>query len=217
MNFSSISQFALLAIGIAIVFTYIEPTFGDIKALQDELFQYTDAHNKASELNQKLASLVSEVNQFRRSDLDALETFLPDQVDSIAVMADIEAITRQHGMQLVSLAAQEVQEGNTDVVLADSEVFIPDYTTYQDFSLAVTGSYSDLKRLLEALERNKYGLEIVRLQFGTESQTANTSVTSAAVPTGGYSLTLRAYAFSDAEIVDPDASENEDIEEATSE
>ncbi len=215
MNFSSISQFALLAVGIAIIFTYIEPTFGEIKTLQDELFQYTDARDKASELNQKLAALVSEVSQFRRSDLDALETFLPDQVDSIAVMADIEAITRQHGMQLVSLAAQEVQEGNNDVVLAESDVFIPDYTTFQDFSLTVTGSYSDLKRLLEALERNKYGLEIVRLQFGTESQTANTSVSSAAVPTGGYNVTLRAYAFSDSAMDDPALAE--EAEEVTSE
>ncbi len=215
MNFSSISQFALLAIGIAIIFTYIEPTFGEIKTLQDELFQYTDAHGKASELNQKLATLVSKVSQFRRSDIDTLEMFLPDQVDTIAVMADIEAITRQHGMQLVSLAAAEVQEGDTDVVLAEAEVFVPDYTTYQDFSLVVTGPYSDLKRLLGALERNKYGLEIVRLQFGTESQTANTSVSSAAVPTGGYGMTLRAYAFNDAALVDPEFIE--ETEEATSE
>lgn len=204
MNYSSISQVALLIIAIAMVFTYIKPTFVEIKTMQDELFEYTDAKNKADEFNVTLESLLAELASFNPSDVKALETYVPASIDSVAVMADIEQIAKKNNMAVSSLKADAVEEGNPDVVL-DGAAVGGGGTFSQDIDVTVSGSYEDVKDMLKDFEKNKYILEVVKFSFGAISDTATAVVSSSATPKGSYTFTLRTYGLTHTVMTDEGA------------
>jgi hypothetical protein len=196
MNYSSIAQFGLLIVAFAIFFTYTQPTIGKIKALQDETFAYTDAITKASEFNAKLNELTNRMNSFRESDVDALEVYLPDSVDALTVMSDIETIARKNNVQIVAMtSAADAEDGASgDVQFEDEMIALPNVSVH-DFNVTASGTYADLKAMLRDVERNKYLLEVVNFQFGAQTDTAAATVSSAAAAEGSYTLVLRAYAY----------------------
>ncbi len=166
MYVSTIAQFALLIISVAIIFTFIEPMFGDIKTVQDETATYADALEKASEFNAQLQRLSSELASFRQVDLARLETYLPTEIDTLAVMADIEAVARRNGVTVNQLNSLELVAPNTDVTFEEDDGVLPPVLAHQDFTVTVTGSYDSFKGMLRDLEQNKYLLEVAALRFG---------------------------------------------------
>lgn len=194
MNYSSISQFALLIISFAIFFTYTQPTIGEIKTVQDETFAYTDAVSKASEFNTKLSQLMNQMNSFRSSDIEALEVYLPDSVDSLTVMSDIETIARQNNVQILAMAEAEVEDASGNVQFEDEVIAGPKVSTH-DFNVTFSGTYEDVKRMLRNFEQNKYLLEVVSFQFGAITDTAAATVSDAVTPDNGYVMVVRTYAY----------------------
>ncbi len=201
MNYSTLTQIIFLIIAIAIVPTFIRPTLLDIKSLQDDILVYGEAKNKALDFNQKLQSVIAQEQSFQRSDLRALETYLPTTVDTLAVMADIEVIARSNNLTLTTLASEEVDAANEDVVFEEvyyeegMEMPVIPATDSSDFEVTVTGEYADFKAMLRDLEQNKYPLEVVALQIGATSLTQEAVVTEAGADEATYSLTLRTYAY----------------------
>lgn len=193
MNYSFVAQIALLVIAIAMFVTYTQPTFAEIRQLQDELFQYTDVTTKASDFNQKLRELISREASFRSSDLAAMDTYLPTSLDTVAVMADIAAIARRSGVTLGSLSAGDDTAGNSQVVVEGTDA-TANLTSSHDFSVTVDGNYENLKQFLDNLEKNKYPLEVVDFQIGSVA-TAASSAKTPAKPTAdnAFELTLRTY------------------------
>lgn len=196
MYVSTIAQFALLVISVAIIFTFIEPMFGEIKSVQDETTTYEDALAKTAEFNNELNRLSSTLASFRQVDLSRLETYLPDTIDTLSVMADIEAIARRNGVTVNQLASLEPVAPNLDVAFEEESGVPASATSHQDFVVNVTGQYENFKGMLSDLEQNKYLLEVVDLRFGVLSAEAGATVSDTAVPDGTYALMLRAYAYS---------------------
>lgn len=195
MNSSSLSQFALLIIALAIIFTYIQPTFASIKDLQDERAEYQDIKDKAADFNAQLNALLAEVQSFRRSDIEALETYLPNQIDVVTIMADIETIARRNNVQITELISSDPVNPNDGVLLDDEQATVP-HVSFQDFEMKLSGNYDNVKAMLRDIERNKYLLEVARMQFGLTEDSVAASVSNTTGGQGVYDLTLRAYAFS---------------------
>lgn len=194
MNYSSIAQLALLVIAIAIVVTYIRPSFAEIQDIQSTAAAYQDTLDKANELNMQLNSLVQEAQSISAANLDALDVYLPNEIDDLTVMSDLKEIADRAGVQVQSLATGE--ESGAKVVSAYSD---PDMAgsalAYRDYTIIVTGTYETFKSFLSLTEQNKYPLEVVALSFGATSDTAAATQKKADVPDGAYSFTIRTYAY----------------------
>ncbi len=200
MNYSSIAQFALLIVSFAIFFTYTQPVIGKIKTVQDETFAYTDAVNKASEFNAKLSDLVSRMNSFRTSDIEALETYLPDEVDELTVLSDIETIARKNNVRIIGMAATKADDAASSGELNfEGEIIELPKIASRDFEVSLSASYENTKQMLRDLEQNKYLLEVVEFKFGAVTDDAAATV-SDAVAGGTYSMVLRAYAYAPQEL-----------------
>jgi hypothetical protein len=195
MNYSSIAQFALLVISFGIFFTYTQPVIGEIKTIQDETFAYTDAVNKASEFNAKLSDLVSRMNSFRTSDVESLETYLPDEVDELTVLSDIETVARKNDVRIVSMAASKVDEAASEgEVNFEGEIIELPKISSRDFEVSLSAPYENIKQMLRDLEQNKYLLEVVAFDFGAVTDTASVTVSDISTD-GTYTMVLRAYAY----------------------
>jgi len=93
----AIPLFLILLSG-GLFFSYIDPTYDEIKALNIENEQYSDALEKAKELRQVRDQLLSVYNTFEKKDLDRVEKLLPDNVDNIKLIMEIDEIANKYGV-----------------------------------------------------------------------------------------------------------------------
>ena len=84
----------------AVFFMYTQPTYDALQKTQTEIAQYDEALNKAAELRQVQQALLSRYNAFNTVDLDRLQKLIPDHVDNIALILDLNAIAMHYGMPL---------------------------------------------------------------------------------------------------------------------
>ena len=196
MGYKSITQIALFIISLVVIFTYIKPTFIAMKSTQDEIFQYSDASDKATQLNTQLAQLLSVEQSFAHADMVALETYLPDTIDDMAVMADITAMAGRSNLKIVMLSSGELILPEEDVLFEGKRI-VSDGTSHVDFTVEVSGGYDSLKQMLRLIEQNKYPLEIIDLTIGEFIEDEERDVTSSLETLEGqYKFVVRTYAYS---------------------
>lgn len=201
MPYSLLTQLALIVIAIALVFTYIRPNLTEVTAIQDEIYEYSDAVGKAQELNNQLRELISLKNSFSVNDVAALEQFLPTEIDAPQVMRDIEFLVDQNEVTLVAISFDEnmnsiplpVDEFAEGVDPNSSEVNLATMP-HSDFVLTVNGQYAEIKAFLLALESNDYPLEIVSMEL-VRSESDGSTVNTARNPFLDVNLRLRVYAL----------------------
>ena len=158
------SQLLLTVTSVLLVLTYIKPTFAEISSTQDEIETYIQEIEKVSTVNSKLSALVSEYDNISSQDKVRLLTYMPDEVDSISVPRDINAITERAGVTLESVT----YEGAPEAQVQYDEMGLP--ITANDnapephtFSITFEASYSQLKEVLGLMEENAYPLEVTEM------------------------------------------------------
>lgn len=182
---------SILCVAIAggIFVIYTRPAYDRVTALQAENAQYDQALDKSKELQELKRSLLSRYNAFTPQDLDRLHKLLPDHVDNVRLVLDLDSMAARYGMALqnviISNPADRVDSRTiVGAIGAGSEPY--DSLTLR---FATQGTYSSFVRFMEDLESS---LRIVDLEeLGLEL--------SSAQPPGGtepiyrYTLTVRTY------------------------
>ena len=160
------SQIALIILSLGIIFTYIKPVLGEIGSLQDTITVYQAERQKVSDVNQKLERVSSAVNAISIDDQRRLLTYIPDQVDSVAVPRDLNSIAQSAGVILSSIQYEGPQESSAESEYVDPASF--DATSgFFDFkpeahvfTFEFEASYEQVKAVLALIEKNAYPLEV---------------------------------------------------------
>lgn len=195
MGFKLLTQLVLIITALVVIFAFIKPSFEEIRMTQDDVLQYSDAVNKAAEFNARLQELVNVERSFSQQQMQALETFIPSEIDEGAVMRDIQTIFRQEGVELDSLVAKAAVSPTQGVQFEQAEVPQDSQLSYQDFTVGFTASYDELRSVLQLLERNAYLFEVVTLDFTSVSDVTATAVGAVGSSDYTYKLTLRTFAY----------------------
>lgn len=202
MRNSAITQLALVGISIVIIVTYIQPTFQNIRQVQDETFQYADATAKANEFNALLQQLLARERSFSSADLVALNKFLPQEIDQLAVMNDIESIITENGGQVLNLKAGQVVAPNPQVRFEDEydEAYITaNLFKTQQYELSFVSTYEEFYTILKQLESVAYVLEIAELSFGVVGNSGLQLSASRTEEDIEFTMLLKAYALKPSE------------------
>ncbi len=177
-----------LGIGAAIFFMYTRPTYDALASVKVEIAQYDQALAKAAELQQLKQSLLSTYNTFDPNDVSRLEKMLPNHVDNVRLVLDLDNLAAKHGMALqnvvISTPGSETGENSVlGTIGAAREKF--DSLTLR-FSTRAT--YESFVQFIESLESSLRITDIVSLSLtpdtGTEEQTE---------PTYRFDITIRTY------------------------
>jgi hypothetical protein len=102
----------LVAASIGLFVLYTNPAYqgpGGVKSLQAQVASYDDALNKSQELKSVRDQLLSKYNTFASENKEKLLDMLPDNVDNIRLVIDINNIASRH-----SLAVKNLELGNTE-------------------------------------------------------------------------------------------------------
>jgi hypothetical protein len=203
-------QLIILGLSIGLVFFYIQPKLAEIQELQAEADEYATAVARATEFNQLLNQLLNQINTLSRQNIENLEQFLPQRVDTVAVGRDIQAIALRSNMILTSLTNSETEQTenvrNIQDQFDDEEfdefgnpimqsVNEPELATTR-FTVGVSGSYEDLISFLERLESNRYPLRAVELTVGAQTDELGESTDPTGTTLNAYSITIETYSAS---------------------
>lgn len=158
------SQIALIILSFGIIFTYIKPVLGEIGTLQDNIAVYQTERQKVTDVNQKLERVSSAVSAVNADDQRRLLTYIPDQVDSVAVPRDLNSIAQSAGVILSQIqyeGPQEVTETSNFVDPSQVPVSSVGYEPEAHvFTFEFVASYDQIKVVLAAIEKNAYPLEV---------------------------------------------------------
>lgn len=176
-----IIPFVIAAAAIGLFVVYTNPQYQVIKGLQAQVAQYDDALNKAQELRATRDQLLSKRNTFSADDINRLTHALPDNVDNIRLIIDINNIASRHGLSLSSIKVGDVSDSSTArsaLAVGSSGDAVGSVTV--DFT--VSADYQTFLAFLHDLEHSLRIVDIESIDFktGTDAKT-------------GYSVTLRTY------------------------
>lgn len=171
MRSKTVVQLILFVTSFVIIFSYIKPSYTNLQDIQSETKVYIDALESAKSFNTEIRNQLSDANKLTTTQLQKLDRYLPDDIDSIAVMRDIEIIAKRNRLSVEGLSAGEeisasADTSNTDYLDADTAqrgAPLASEMTSVAFSVKVSGQYDDLKLFLQDLEKNAYPLEVISL------------------------------------------------------
>lgn len=89
-----------------IYFAYTQPAYSTVKALKAEIGEYNQALQKASELKKLKEALLSRYNAFDPIAKDRLQKMLPDHVDNVRLILDMDSLAAKFNMPIQNVAIQ---------------------------------------------------------------------------------------------------------------
>lgn len=165
------------AIGLFVVWT--NPSYQTSKTIASEVSAYNDALTKSQELKAVRDKLISKRNTFSPDDVTKLSRVLPDNVDNIRLVIDINHIAARHNLSLkgVQLGALSNSRSTPNALASGAS---GDAVGSVTIGFSVTASYDTMIAFLQDLERSLRIIDIQSLSFSAGDTT-------------DYSLTIRTY------------------------
>lgn len=169
----------LMIIGAAGLFIgYAQPTYsGSIADLTTEIRDIDTALEAAKDFKEKEIQLTRDRAAITEDQIMRLESFLPDNVDNVRLIVDLNSLAARSGVQLSEFSIENNSEessstqtaaplgGGTTLALRAGEP-----TESLDLSVAATGSYASFQTFLLGVENSLRHIDVVEISVD-DSQT----------------------------------------------
>ena len=157
------------AIGLFVVYT--NPTYQATKALSAKVDAYNNALDKSKELRSVRDSLLSKRNTFSSDDVQKLQELLPDNVDNIRLVIDINNIASRHGLTLGGINIGDIAEkSKNQLSVANTGGLIGNV----DIAFTVTTSYDNMLSFLTDLEHSLRLIDVQKISFAAGANDTST-------------------------------------------
>ncbi|MCX6739209.1 MAG: hypothetical protein NT098_04150 [Candidatus Parcubacteria bacterium] len=152
------------------------PTYADIQVLSATKAKYSEALNNSQEAQGLRDALEAKYNGISPENLQRLGAFLPDSIDNIRLIIEIDKVAGKYNMALsnarVALAEKPSAQTIGEAIVSDSSVY---GTGKLDFS--VTGTYEDYISFVKDLEQSLRLINITSISLsGATSGTADRDI-----------------------------------------
>ena len=187
--------FGAILIAICLVFLYIRPAFsGPIAATKTSIASYDAALNAATTYTNKEAELTTESNAISGDSINRLNAFLPDGVDNIQLIIDLNGLAARSNMVLSNFSVGNAPAGGkaasasstpaAPAALTEPSSLAPSESPVGslDVTLTATGSYQAFRVFLGAIESSLRPLDVTSLTV----HQSNTGIYT-------YDMTVRIY------------------------
>lgn len=162
----------LVTVAFGLFFGYIDPTYQYTKELRAEEKTYDEALNQSRELQEIRDALLSRYNTFSQQDLDRLEKLLPNHVDNVRLILDIDSIASKYNMRARNVTVSGSSSEDTNIIRANQSVVD---SVVLSFSVAAT--YNNFIRFIKDLESSLRIVDLVGLSFSaTEGDAFNFNI-----------------------------------------
>lgn len=154
---SKIAPVTAFLIGVLLFSLYVNPTYtGSIASAQAAIAGDDQALTASAQYAQKQNELVSAEKSIDPDALVRLEQFLPDSVNNVGLILDLDALAARDGLTLTSI---NVAAGQSE---AATTVSSAPYGSV-DMSLSASGSYRAFRSFLASIEQSSRLLDVRQL------------------------------------------------------
>jgi len=170
----------IIIIAIAMFLGYVNPTYKDkIVPLQAQIKQYNSTLAAAEDFNKKEAQLATERNAIPSDAIVRVQTYLPDGVDNVQLILDLNALAAKSGIQLSNFDIKDSSATASGQSAPDSS-----NQTVDSLNLTVKaiGTYSAFRTFLSGVEMSLRPMDLVQMD-----------VTDSSTGVYTYDLTFRIY------------------------
>ncbi len=178
----------LIALALGAFFLYTQPIYGEAKEVKAEVAKLKDAQTKLDAALKKKDKLATTYNALDTTLIDRLEKLMPDNLDNIKLIIDVDRTAKQYGMilnavkfdvdQQVKAAATTKTTTNTSTtatsddapVVRDNKSALEAKKDYNSFSLTmtVTGTFANFTKLMSDMEKNLRIIDITSVTFDAQ-------------------------------------------------
>jgi Tfp pilus assembly protein PilO len=189
--FRFIMPIIILGIAIAVFFTFANPIYTEISTLKAQSASYDEALNNSKALETERDKLTQKYNEIAAENLDRLNKMLPENVDNIRLILEIEKLATPYGMVLKDVKYDTTEEETPKVNAVTPGNPAPsarkEYGTWE-LEFSTTGTYPNFLNFLRSLEKNLRIVDISSVEFSSpEGSSTNT------VPAYNYKFKIRTY------------------------
>lgn len=170
--------FLALLVSAGIFFGYVGPTWsGEIAVANAAITNDNNALVAANAYTARQSELSSESNAISQTNLTRLSTFLPDSVNNVGIILDLDALASRSGLLLSNADIATNATNNTSTAATGGSP-----VGSVDLSLSASGTYAALQTFLKGVEMSERLLDVRNL-------TVNGSDTGVYT----YQMTIRLY------------------------
>ena len=150
----------LIVITVILYFTWISPTYGEVGQLKDKQAQLADALDKAQQVQTLIANLQASFSSVPQDQIARLTKMVPNDVDNIRLLIEINNIAQREGMTIDSLNIPPKPTAAPGTVGGSSG----SYGTFT-FGFTAHGTYDQFIAFLGQLAANLRLSDIATLSF----------------------------------------------------
>lgn len=194
----------LIALASTLFFVFTNPIYNDVSVLRAQMASYNEALNNSKTLDSERDSLTAQYNQMNPDDLSRLQKLLPDNVDNIRLILEIEQIAAPYGMSLTNIKYDASSDTNSAGSTANGTIIQGGSTntsasskSYGVFNLefSTSGTYDNFINFTKDLENNLRIVDISSISFSSDASNTNTSGTSTGKKVGTNTSEVYNYDF----------------------
>ncbi|OGZ29136.1 MAG: hypothetical protein A2931_04440 [Candidatus Niyogibacteria bacterium RIFCSPLOWO2_01_FULL_45_48] len=141
----------LLLAGVAILFFWAGDLWLDIQALGIEKNAYESVITRLNQFRKTRDALLSNYNSIPASELQKIKNFLPETVNSGALVVQMANITNESGLLLKSINMGSAEEKTPEAPLI----------------LSVSGSFENFYAFLQRIEKSLRLIDVKRISFSS--------------------------------------------------
>lgn len=178
----NLTPIILILVAIGVFFFFIDPKYKGIQEINTQITENNRTLDVAKRLRAQREDLTNRYNQISKGEQEDLEKLLPDTVDNVRLIIDIENIANQAGIVVRDIdirvpEEEPAQARTTQTSLFDSSSSAIQYVDKNKigvitFSFTAATRYEDFLRFLTQLEQSKRIVDIrsIEIARGTGDQ-----------------------------------------------
>jgi Tfp pilus assembly protein PilO len=159
---SKFLPFLALILSLGIFFAYINPTWtGPIATAKAAIASDNASLAAASQYNAQASQLATEEAAINPTDLTDLSNMLPDSVDNVGMILDINALAARSGLLLSNInVTQNSSSNSSSPSAANPSGSTADTVGSVQLSLSAVGSYEAFQQFLTGIESSQRLLNV---------------------------------------------------------
>ncbi len=162
----------LIGVAVAGFFIWTDPIYKDISLKREKISSYNEALDNSKALEAERDKLTQKYNSFDVESLSKLQKLLPDNVDNIRLILEVEKIATPYGMALKNVkydtdstaGVVPTQSGNT----GGENIAQKNYGIW-NLEFSTQGTYSNFINFVKDLENNLRIVDISSVQFSSDT------------------------------------------------
>lgn len=166
----------MILVAVGIFFALINPQYKKIKEMNATIAENSEMIQLATELRDQREKLQTKFNNIGVDDRDALRKILPDTVDNVRLVLDINNIASDQGILITNIGVEGDTAQSSESENATSRASITSDRTGASYgtitlSFSVSAEYDNFKQFLRRLENSLRLVDVTdfSVRAGTQS------------------------------------------------